>query len=161
MVERQEEHAQVMEASKISWIDASSIALNSSSVCWADRPSVRPREKLATTPLAAGEARARLVAAVPAGERHDPQHARVRHEVGVEVVVLGERELQHHGLVRAQLVELPEDRGVEQLLGLGLLRALDVDLGLDDRDEPGAEDLAADLELLVHDLLDPDVVRPA
>ena len=29
---------------------ASSVASNSSSLCWADSPSVRAREKLATTP---------------------------------------------------------------------------------------------------------------
>ena len=39
----------------------------------------------------------------------------------------------------------------EQLLGLGLGRAVDVDLGLDDRHQAGGDDLAADLELLVDD----------
>jgi hypothetical protein len=31
-------------------MDASSIALNSEADCWADNPSTRAREKLATTP---------------------------------------------------------------------------------------------------------------
>ena len=35
-----------------------------------------------------------------------------------------------------------------------LVGAVDVDLGLDDRHEPGVEDLPADLELLVDDRVD-------
>ena len=49
-------------------------------------------------------------------------------------------------------------RGLQQLLGLGLLGAVDVDLGLDDRHEPGGEDLTADLELLVDDGVDAGLV---
>ena len=45
-------------------------------------------------------------------------------------------------------------RRLQQRLGLGLLRAVDVDLGLDDRHQAGVEDLPADLELLVDDRLD-------
>ena len=45
------------------------------------------------------------------------------------------------------LVELGPDGRLEQLLGLCLLRALDVDLGLDDRDQAVAQDLPAHLEL--------------
>ena len=51
-------------------------------------------------------------------------------------------------------VEPVEDGRLQQGLGLGLLRAVDVDLGLEDRHEPGVEDLAADLELLVDDGVD-------
>ena len=40
----------VFDASKMLAMDASSIALNSSSVCCAVSPSVKAREKLATTP---------------------------------------------------------------------------------------------------------------
>ena len=45
-------------------------------------------------------------------------------------------------------VELGEDPVLQQALGLGLRRAVDVDLGLDDRHQPVPEDLSADLELL-------------
>ena len=42
--------AQVEDASKIDWIEASSMALNSSSDCPAESPSVSAREKLAIMP---------------------------------------------------------------------------------------------------------------
>ena len=42
---------QVLDASKMLWIDASSVALNSSSDCCALRPSDSAREKLATMPF--------------------------------------------------------------------------------------------------------------
>ena len=41
---------QVLEASKMLWVEASSAAVYSSADCWADRPSVKAREKLAITP---------------------------------------------------------------------------------------------------------------
>jgi hypothetical protein len=42
---------QVFEAAQMLAIDASSAALNSASDCFAERPSVSAREKLAMTPL--------------------------------------------------------------------------------------------------------------
>ena len=42
--------AHVFDASKMLWIDVSSVASNSASLCCADRPSVSAREKLAITP---------------------------------------------------------------------------------------------------------------
>lgn len=42
---------QVFEASKMLWIERSSVASNSSSLCWAERPSESAREKLATMPF--------------------------------------------------------------------------------------------------------------
>ena len=68
-------------------------------------------------------------------------------------------ELEHHLAVGGQAVELVGDRGPQQLLGLRLLRAVDVDLGLDDRHQADAEDLAADLELLVDDRVDAGLGR--
>ena len=70
--------------------------------------------------------------------------------VGVQVVLLGQGELEHDLLVLAQGVELLDQFGMEQGLGLGLVRAVDVDLGLDDGHEAGGDDLLADLELLRH-----------
>ena len=58
-------------------------------------------------------------------------------------------------------LEPGEDGLLQEGLGLGLLRALDVDLGLEDRHEAGVEDLAADLELLVGDGVDPGRGRRA
>jgi hypothetical protein len=39
----------------------------------------------------------------------------------------------------------------QDLVGLGPLGALDVDFGLDHRNQPGGEDLLRDFELLLHD----------
>jgi len=64
-------------------------------------------------------------------------------ELGVEVVFLRQRQLQHHGLVAGQSLEVIEERRLQLGLRLGLLRALDVDLRLDDGHEPRVEDLPA------------------
>src|SRR6478735_6510683 len=110
-------------------------------------------------PVVARQARVGLVTRVAAGERDHLEAARVRDGLRVEAVGLGERELQHHRLTVGQRTELFEDRGLEELLGLRLLGRVDVDLGLDDRDQVVAEDLPADLELLVHDRLHTTRVR--
>src|SRR5690606_29855618 len=108
--------------------------------------------------VVAGQALVRLLAAVAAGEGDHLQDLRVLDELLVEVVLLREGELEHDHLAVAGRLELAEDPGLEERLRLGLLRALDVDLGLDDRDEARREDLAADLELLVHDGVDAGLV---
>ncbi len=104
--------------------------------------------------MVAAEALVGLGAAVATGQGHDPDDVRVVHQLLVEAVGLGQRELQHDELVGRQCVEGSEDGGLQQGLGLGLLRAVDVDLGLDDRHETRGHDLLADLELLVHHGLD-------
>ena len=43
---------------------------------------------------------------------------------------------------------------LSNVFGLGLFRAVNVDLRLDDRHEAGGEDLPGYLELLAHDTLD-------
>ena len=42
----QRRELQVIDASKMLWIEASSVASNSSSLCWAERPSANALEKL-------------------------------------------------------------------------------------------------------------------
>ncbi len=46
------------------------------------------------------------------------------------------------------------DLGVQHVFGLGLVRTVNVDLRLDDRNQPGRNDLFADFKLLVNDGLD-------
>ena len=75
-------------------------------------------------------------------------------EVGVEVVHRRQRELQHDLLVVTDRRQVADDRRVQQLLGLGLGRAVDVHLGLDDGHEAASEDLHPHLELLVHHRID-------
>lgn len=53
--------SQVIDAAKMLAIESFSVASNSSSLCWTERPSVRAREKLAITPWL----RARRVLASP------------------------------------------------------------------------------------------------
>ncbi len=134
-------------------IAASSVALNSSSLCCAVSPSVSAREKLAMTPWLRGELLARLIAAVAAGQGHHPQHLRVLDEFAVQVVDAGQRQLQHDDLPVVEVFQAFQQRGLELVFGLGLLRAVDVDLGLDDRHQAGGQDLPADVELLVDDRL--------
>src|ERR1019366_5411094 len=96
-----------------------------------------------------GQAGVCLLAGVPAGEGDDPQDVRVGYQVGIEVIDLGKGQLQHDVLVCAQGPELFEDGWLEQLLGLGLARGVDVDLGLEDRYQASGQNLTTDLELLV------------
>jgi hypothetical protein len=72
-------------------------------------------------------------------------------ELLVEVVGVGQCQLEHDLLIVTESVDAGQQGGVELILGLGLLGALDVDLGLDDRDQTLREDLPAHLELLGHD----------
>src|SRR5665647_21414 len=74
-------------------------------------------------------------------------------------VLLGERQLEHHPLVGAEHVQLADQRGTQHVLGRGLLRGVDVDLGLDDRHQPAREDLQPDAELLRDDGADSGGVR--
>ena len=100
-------------------------------------------------PLLRERRRVGLFARVAAGERDDAHDVRVLDALLVEVVGLGEGQLQHHELVGAERVELLEQRGLQEAFGLGLRGAVDVDLGLDDRHETVTDDLLADLELLI------------
>src|SRR3546814_7726713 len=59
----------------------------------------------------------------------------------VEVVSLGKRELEHDVLVGSDGVELGEDGVAQELLCSRLLRAVDVDLGLDDRHQAAGQEI--------------------
>ena len=131
------------------WIVSSIVELNSSSDCWADRPSARAREKLAIMPLL----RARRALDSSRGSE-TPARGVVLDARLVEVVLLREGQLEHHVGVAAQLVEVLHHRVAEHDFGLALGRGVDVHLGLDDRHEAGVDDAHADLELLVDHLLD-------
>ena len=72
----------------------------------------------------AGQPIVGLLAGVAAREGDDAQHARVLDQLLVEVVGLGQRQLEHDRLVGRLRVELRQDRGLEQRLGLGLLGAV-------------------------------------
>ena len=49
----------------------------------------------------AGQSRIGLRTAIPAGESRDPQDVRVGNQIGVEVIDLGEGQLQHDVLISA------------------------------------------------------------
>src|SRR3546814_15682556 len=58
-----------------------------------------------------------------------------------EVGLSGNRQLQHHLAVAGERVQRLGQLLQQDAVGLGALRALDVDLGLDDRNEAGREHL--------------------
>ena len=82
----------MIDASKIDWIERSSIALNSSSDCCAERPSAKAREKLAIM-RCAGQPRGGLIARVAARKRDDAYDIGVVDAVGEQVVLFGQRQL--------------------------------------------------------------------
>ena len=84
-------------------------------------------------------------------KREHPQHVRMGDQVGVKVVDLRKGHLRHDVLMTSELTEILEDARLEQLLCVGLLRVVDVDLRLDDRHEASREDLVDELELLSND----------
>src|SRR5690606_10654710 len=84
---------------------------------------------------------ARLLPGVTAGQRDHPQHLGMLDELLVEVVGVGQGQLQHHHLAVRQRVDRVQQRVLQLLLGLGLLRAVDVDLGFDDRHQALGQDL--------------------
>ena len=75
-------------------------------------------------------------------------------QIGVEVVLIRQRELQHYKLIRRQLIELLEDGRFEQLFGLGFFRAVNVNFRLYDWQEASGHDMPGYCELLVHNALD-------
>ena len=69
--------------------------------------------------------------------------------IGIEIVLGGQGQLEHHFRALGQTVELAQDFLFQQRLGLGLGGGVDVDLGLHDRDQPGGNHLARKVELLL------------
>ena len=93
----------------------------------------------------------RIVLRVAAAEGDDTYDVRVFHDTFVEVVDGRDGDLEHDLGIGGQLCEVLLHATEHDLLCLCLVRAVDVDLGLEDGDEPLADDLHADLELLVND----------
>ncbi len=69
-------------------------------------------------------------------------------QLAVKAVGLGQGELQHDLVAVGHAFELLGDGRLQQLLGLGLASGVNIDLGLDDRHQPGRQDPPADVELL-------------
>src|SRR5690606_3202762 len=80
--------------------------------------------------------------------------ARMLDELAVEIVLVGQRQLQHHRLIRIELVELLANPRLQQRLRARLVRAVNVDFRLDDRDEPRLQDSPRVFELLLDDRTD-------
>ena len=101
----------------------------------------------------------RIVHGVAAAERDDADDVAVLHDLCVEVVDGRDGDLEHDLGIGGQLCEVLLHAAEHDLLCLCLVGAVDVDLGLEDGDEPLADDLHADLELLVNDGADAIGVR--
>lgn len=101
-----------------------------------------------------GEDLVRLVTRVSSGKGDNGDALGVIDELLVMVDLGGKRELEHDLLVVAELVQLLQDAGLQQIFALFLVSRLDVDLRLDDRDKTMSNDLLANLELLFNDGLD-------
>ncbi len=98
-----------------------------------------------------GEAPAGVGPRIAAGQRDDAHHPLVLDQRHIEVGNFRQRHLEHHLAAGRQGVE-PLGQFVEQdPLGARLVGALDRNLRLEDRHEPMAGDLFAELELLPRD----------
>ena len=101
----------------------------------------------------------RIVHGVAAAEGDDTDDVAVLHDLCVEVVDGRDGDLEHDLGIGGQLCEVLLHAAEHDLLCLCLVGAVDVDLGLEDGDEPLADDLHADLELLIDDSTDAVRVR--
>ena len=90
-----------------------------------------------------------LAAAIAARQGHDAHHPRVRHEAVVVPGAGRQRQLERHLDAGRQGVQAPGDPVDEQLVSLRARGAADVDLELQDGQQPGVEDLPCHHELLV------------
>ena len=93
----------------------------------------------------------RIVLRVAAAEGDDTYDVRVFHDPFVEVVDGRDGDLEHDFGIGGQLCEVLFDGAEHDLLCLFFIGAVDVDLRLEDGDKTLADDLHADLELLVND----------
>src|ERR1700722_9935814 len=104
-----------------------------------------------------GQAKVRLALTVSARQSEDSQDVGVSHQIGVEVVDIGQGQLQDDEVMWGELTQLVRDALFQYLLRPTLLSAPDVDLGLDDGNQSSGTDLVREVELLVDDRRD----RPA
>ena len=109
--------------------------------------------------VVAGELFVRIVHGVAAAECDDADDVAVLHDLCVEVVDGRDGDLEHDLGIGGQFCEVLLHAAEHDLLCLCFVGAVDVDLGLEDGDEPLADDLHADLELLVDDGADAVGVR--
>lgn len=109
--------------------------------------------------MVAGKLFVRIVHGVAAAEGDDADDVRILHDLCVEVVDGRDGDLEHDLGIGGQLCEVFLHAAEHDLLCLCLVGAVDVDLGLEDGDEPLADDLHADLELLINDSTDAVRVR--
>ena len=94
------------------------------------------REKLAITPLFL--ARREFASSreyPPESVEHNPDDPRMCDEVGVQVVLGGQGELEHDVLPVRHSLSCPAIASLSNCSASGFLRALDVDLGFDDRNQ--------------------------
>ena len=101
----------------------------------------------------------RIIHGVAAAERDDADDVAVLHDLCVEVVDGRDGDFEHDLGIGGQLCEVLLHAAEHDLLCLCFVGAVDVDLGLEDGDESLADDLHADLELLVDDGTDAVGVR--
>ena len=93
----------------------------------------------------------RLALGVAAAERDDTNNVRILHEIGVEIVDARDGELEHELCASGELGEILLDDAEHDLLCHCLIGAVDIDLGLEDGDEPLRDDVLTERKLLVDD----------
>ena len=76
---------------------------------------------------------------------------RVLHNLGVEIIDTGDGELEHEFCIGRALGEVLLDDAAHDLLCHRLVRAVDVDLWLEDGDEALCDDILTERKLLVDD----------
>ena len=110
-------------------------------------------------PVVACELFVRVIHCVTSAEGDNAHDVRILHDLGVEVVDGRDGDLEHDLGALVELCKILLDDAEHDLLRLCLVGAVDVDLGFEDGDETLADDLHADLELLVDDGADAVGVR--
>ena len=100
-----------------------------------------------------------IVHRVAAAEGNDADDVRVFHNLRIEVVDGRDGDLEHDLCVCGQSRQMFLHAAEHDLLCLCLVGAVDVNLGFEDGDESLADDLHADLELLVDDGADAVRIR--
>ena len=93
----------------------------------------------------------RLALGVAAAERDDADNVRILHDLGVEIIDARDGELEHELCASGELGEILLDDAEHDLLCHCLIGAVDIDLGLEDGDEPLRDDVLTERKLLVDD----------
>ena len=80
--------------------------------------------------------------------------------IGIQIVLLRQRELEEDQLSGWQPVKLFEYKDFKEGLGSGFLGAINIHFRFDDGHEARCKDLRGHLELLIYDVSDPSEVEP-